>query len=111
MNKNKFNWYLICKSSKNSESLTTDRCYKSKNGETFCEDFTRLQNIPPSLIKDPQSCYALNSVGMYKDMDLSDDRNDRVMNGGMFFNGINASQKRNETYSKPITPQMVDCAI
>ena len=99
------------KSSKNSESLTTDRCYKSKNGETFCEDFTRLQNIPPSLIKDPQSCYALNSVGMYKDMDLSDDRNDRVMNGGMFFNGINASQKRNETYSKPITPQMGDCAI
>jgi len=29
----------------------------------------------------------------------------------MFFNGINASQKRNETYSKPITPQMGNCAI
>ena len=51
------------------------------------------------------------NLNMYKDMDLSDDRNDRVMNGGMFFNGINASQKRNETYSKPITPQMGNCAI
>lgn len=99
------------KSSINSESLTTDRCYKNKGGDIFCEDHTRLQLIPPSLIEDPQSCYALNSVGMYKDMDLSDDRNDRVMNGGIFFNGINASHKNNETYSKPINSQVGDCAF
>ena len=99
------------KSSINSESLTTDRCYKNKDGDIFCEDYTRLQLIPPSLIKDPQSCYALNSVGMYKDMDLDDDRNDRVMNGGIFFDGINASHKKNETYSKPINPQLGDCAV
>ena len=99
------------KSSLNSEPLTTDRCYKNKDGNTFCEDYTRLQLIPPSLIKDPQSCYALNSVGMYKDMDLNEDRNDRVMNGGMFFNGVNASHKKNEIYSKPIDSQVGDCAI
>lgn len=99
------------KSSINSESLTTDRCYKNKDGDTFCEDYTRLQLIPPSLIKDPQSCYALNSVGMYKDMNLSDDRNDRVMNGGIFFNGINASKQNNETYSKPINSQVGDCTF
>ena len=99
------------KTSQKSESLTTDRCYKSKNGDIFCEDYTRLQNIPPSLIKDPQSCYALNSLGMYKDMDLSIDSNDRVMNGGIFFNDINASLEKNETYSKPIHPQIGDCAV
>ena len=99
------------KSSTNSESLTTDRCYQGKNGETFCEDYTRLQIIPPSLIKDPQSCYALNSVGMYKDMELSDDMNDRVMNGGNFFNHVNASKISNETYAQPISLQEGSCNI
>ena len=78
------------KSSINSEPLTTDRCYKNKDGDHFVKDYTRLQLIPPSLIKDPQSCYALNSVGMYKDMDL-DEMIEMIMNGGIFFNGINAS--------------------
>jgi len=99
------------KSSVNSEPLTTDRCYKNKNGDVFCEDYTRLQLIPPSLIKDPQSCYALNAVGMYKDMNLSNDVNDRVMNGGMFFGGIHASKEHNETFSKPISPQVGSCAF
>ena len=74
------------KSSVNSEPLTTDRCYKNKNGDTFCEDYTRLQLVPPSLISDPQKCYALNSWGMSKDkMLLFSDNTDRVMNGGIFF--------------------------
>ena len=44
-------------------------------------------------------------------MDLSLDSNDRVMNGGIFFNDINASLENNETYSKPIHPQIGDCAV
>jgi hypothetical protein len=33
------------------------------------------------------------------------------MNGGIFFNGVNASHKKNEIYSKPIDSQVGDCAI
>ena len=77
------------KSSVNSEPLTTDRCYKNKNGDTFCEDYTRLQLVPPSLISDPQKCYALNSWGMSKDkMLLFSDNTDRVMNGGYSLRGV-----------------------
>jgi hypothetical protein len=99
------------KTSPKSESLTTDRCYKDKDGNQFCEDNTRLQLIPPSLISDPQKCYALNSVGMYKDMELTEAKDDRVINGGMFFNGISASKKNNETYSRPISQQVGSCAF
>ena len=103
------------KTSPNSEALTTDRCYKDKDGNKFCEDYTRLQLIPPSLIQDPQKCYALNSWGMYKDKDLSNDNLDRVMNGGVFFDGgnelIRASKENNETYSKPISQQVGDCVF
>lgn len=99
------------KTSAKSESLTTDRCYKDKDGNKFCEDNTRLQLIPPSLISDPQKCYALNSVGMYKDMELTEAKDDRVINGGMFFNGISASKKNNETYSRPISQQVGSCAF
>lgn len=99
------------KTSTKSESLTTDRCYKDKDGNKICEDNTRLQLIPPSLISDPQKCYALNSVGMYKDMELTEAKDDRVINGGMFFNGISASKKNNETYSRPISQQVGSCAF
>jgi len=101
------------KTSPKSEPLTTDRCYKDKDGNKFCEDYTRLQLIPPSLIEDPQNCYALNSWNMYKDKSLSGipDKNDRVINGGMFFNGIHASKNNNETYSRPISQQVGDCAF
>tara|TARA_Y100000389_G_scaffold68984_1_gene65514 strand:+ start:1177 stop:2094 length:918 start_codon:yes stop_codon:yes gene_type:complete len=99
------------KTSPNSEALTTDRCYKDKDGNKFCEDNTRLQLIPPSLIQDPQKCYALNSWGMYKDKQLSTDNSDRVINGGVFFDGINPSKEHNETYSRPISQQVGDCAF
>ena len=77
----------------------------------FCEDNTRLQLIPPTLISDPKSCYALNSVGIFKDGNLKNDINDRVMNGGQFYNGINASQEKNEYWSSPIKIQQGDCTI
>ena len=99
------------KTSAKSEPLTSDRCYKDKDGNQFCEDNTRLQLIPPSLISDPQKCYALNSVGIYKDMELTEAKDDRVINGGMFFNGISASKKNNETYSRPISQQVGSCAF
>ena len=97
--------------SSNTESLTADSCYTDKLGNYFCQDNTRLQLIPPKLITDPESCYALNEVGIYKDRKLRDDVNDRVMNGGEFYNGVNASLKNNERWSSPIQIQVGDCSI
>ena len=61
-------------------------------GNYFCEDNTRKQLIPPKLITNPKSCYALNTIGLYKDGDLKNDTNDRVINGGIFYNKVNASE-------------------
>ena len=97
--------------SDNTEALPTDSCYTDKSGSEFCMDNTRLQIIPPKLISDPKSCYALNGVGIYKDRDVRDDIRDRVINGGQFYNGVKASHKTNEVWSAPPTVQVGDCEI
>ena len=99
------------KTSSNTESLSSDSCYNDKSGNYFCADNTRLQLIPPSLISDPKSCYALNAVGMYKDRTSRDDVKDRVMNGGSFYNEVKASLKQNEHWSSPLEIQVGDCQI
>lgn len=119
------------KTSYNTEALTSDSCYQSKNGEIFCEDNTRLQNIPPSLITDVNKCYALNSIGMYKDKKNKVDKyvefnsesigndklgvwsylDDRTINGGKFYNNVFASKKINETNSKPLKGLSGKCSI
>jgi hypothetical protein len=97
--------------SSNTESLSSDKCYTDKSGNYFCTDNTRLQLIPPKLISDPKSCYALNNVGLYKDNNYQNDMNDKVMNGGAFYNGIRASNQINETWSSPPEIQVGDCQI
>lgn len=102
-----------------SKGLVSDTCYTDKQGSKFCLDNTRLQNIPPSLIQDPQHCDVLNSIGSHKEdykysnqyttknVDIIngqsyvswDYKNDNVMNGSTFFNSIKASQDKNEHYS------------
>jgi len=98
-------------SSPNSETLPSDNCYTDKMGNKFCKDNTRLQLIPPSLISDPNSSYVLSTIGPYVSSSLSnesDDRviNDRVINGGTFYDNIKASMNVNEVFSpfdnKPI---------
>jgi len=91
--------YYSDKTSSTSESLTSDSCYKDKSGSTFCEDNTRLQLIPPTLIGDPNSCQLLNTIGPYKDFSKIKDSNDRVINGGEFYDNIKASLKNNESFS------------
>lgn len=54
------------KTSPNTDVLTSDSCYIDKFGNSFCEDNTRLQIIPPSLITDPRNCKILDSIGSYK---------------------------------------------
>ena len=77
------------KTSPYSESLHSDSCFKDRNGNTFCEDNTRLQLIPPKL-NSPNNPL-LNTIGPYQDNMKIDDMKDRVINGGVFFDNIKAS--------------------
>ena len=90
------------KTSDNTDVLPSDNCYVNKNGDSFCADSTRLQNIPPALITDPDGNYALNYVGIYKDREKKDNTHERVMNGSLFYNDVKASRGINETYAKPL---------
>ena len=99
------------KTSSNTNVLTSDKCYTDKNGERFCMDNTRLQLIPPQLITDPQNCYALNDVGLYKERNDTVFNDKKVINGGRFFNSIVASEVNNETFDKPIDIQSGSCQI
>jgi len=98
------------KSSINTASLTVDSCFTDKEGNYFCEDNTRLQLIPPSLISDPQKCWALNAKGMYKDRDVNYN-GEKVMNGGSFFSSVGPSMSHNEKWSEPIKTQAGNCRI
>lgn len=118
------------KISSNTNVLVSDSCYKDKQGNLICDDNSRLQNIPPSLITDPQKCQTFNIIGNYKDKISSNssyfdiERNnggslgvwtyndDRTINGSKFFDNIYPSKKINETHSQPILKSTCsDCPL
>tara|TARA_Y100001958_G_C21247419_1_gene578694 strand:- start:4404 stop:5213 length:810 start_codon:yes stop_codon:yes gene_type:complete len=78
------------KTSHKSTSLVSDSCFVSKDGSKFCNDNTRLQNIPPKLIEDPKKSMVLqllNNIGVTKDLSIEDkypilSKNESIMNGG-----------------------------
>ena len=74
-------------------------------------DNTRLQLIPPALITDPQSCYALNDIGLYKERKDTVFNDNKVNNGGSFFNSVVASEVSNERFDKPVEIQSGSCQI
>lgn len=84
--------------SANSNALPSDRCYLDKMGNQFCEENTRLQNIPPKLISDPKA-RVLNTIGYYKEDNHIDDMKDKLINGGIFYDNIKGSLSENETFS------------
>ena len=103
--------------SPNTYPLPSDKCYVDKQGHKFCLDNTRLQMVPPALITDPKSCYALNPVGMYKDYQRIPDDPNRVMNGGNFY-GSKASIVRgseplgsNESFDAPLNDPQGSCEL
>ena len=81
-----------------SIALPSDRCYLDKMGNQFCEENTRLQNIPPTLISESNSS-VLNTIGFYKEDNHIDDMKDKLINGGIFYDKIKGSMKNNETFS------------
>ena len=119
------------KTSSNTNVLVSDSCYMDKKGSYFCEDNTRLQNIPPSLISDVNKCYALNTVGIYKDKDKKPKEyvsfnsekidneqlgvwsyvDDRPINGGKFFNNVFPSKQQNENVSPSLKALVGKCSV
>lgn len=99
--------------SPNTMALPSDNCYLDKKGGKFCLDNTRLQMIPPSLITDPQDCYTLNAIGMYKDYNRVSDDPNRVSNGGSFYGKVKGSKPlgANETYDTPMRDPVDSCQL
>jgi len=119
------------KTSVNTNVLPSDKCYIDKFGNNYCEDNTRLQNIPPSLITDIKKCEVLNTIGTHKDKMynynpiskyhvedvksgshlVSMYEDDKVINGGKYYNEIYPSLTKNETNSFPLKPLCDECFI
>jgi len=94
--------------SDNTFSLPSDKCYTNKKGQQFCMDNTRLQNIPPALITNPNGNYSLDTIGDYKNLKPMDNSHEKVMNGATFYNDTNPSQPlgSNESPAPPLQPMI-----
>jgi hypothetical protein len=88
-----------------------DVCYTSKEGEKVCLDNKHLQNIPPSLIDDVNSCGFLNSIGLLEFSNMVNETGERVNNGGLLYDNVRGSKKYNEVYSKPLQPELLTCQL
>jgi len=99
------------KTSPQSEPIITDSCYTTPSGETFCQDNTRLQLIPPKLISDVNKCQVLNDIGIYKDNNNNINQNERIINGGKFYNNVSGSINNLMNWSNPIQLQGGECSI
>ena len=114
------------KTSSNTNVLTSDQCYQDKFGNQFCQDTTRLQNKPPSLITDVKNCSTLINIGSFKNSETADFSveeingknigvwsysDDRPIHGGIFYNEVSGSKDTNENYSQPLQPLVGDCSI
>ena len=86
------------KTTPSTVALSSDKCFIDKMGNKFCEENTRLQNIPPKLISD-ENIPLLNTIGFYKDNNIISDMKDKIINGGIFYDNIKGYKEKNENYS------------
>lgn len=91
--------------SSNTFVLPSDNCYIAKNGETFCRDNTRIQNISPKLISDPDSLSTLELIGIYKDSNCA---TPDINSESKLFDNVGPSRKlgTNESFAKPLEPMI-----
>ena len=94
-----------------SEATIDQVCYNSKEGEQVCLKNDHLQNIPPSLISDVNNCAFLNSIGLLNYSNQINHNDEKIFNGGVFYNNVTGSKKNNEEYSQPIKQPTLDCKI
>lgn len=88
--------------SSNTYVLPSDNCYIDKNGNTFCRDNTRIQNISPKLINDSYSSSTLDIIGSYKSAC------NKTNADSILFNNVKPSKKMgtNESYDSPLQPML-----
>jgi len=94
--------------SSNTYSLPSDTCYKTKEGNTFCLDNTRLQVTPPQLITDTQDNYALNTIGMHKDYNRIPVKRNREIQSRQY-GGVGPST--NSYPDQPLQPHYGSCQV
>lgn len=94
-----------------TDANINDVCYKSKQGEIVCLENDKLQNIPPSLISDVNNCGFLNSIGLLNYSNRINETGEKIMNGGILYDNVQASKPVNETPSVPIQPQVLPCMV
>ena len=102
--------------SPHSKKDLPDRCMIDVNNKVMCNYNDRLQIIPPKLITDVENNLVLNSIGqgkgdIFKTVDHSvvnnvngnsyqvwKYENEKIINGGKYFNDVVASSDVNERY-------------
>lgn len=94
-----------------TDANINDICYKSKQGETVCLENDKLQNVPPSLISDVNSCSFLNSIGLLEYSNKINETGEKIMNGGILYNNVQGSKAVNETPGIPLQPRVLSCMI
>lgn len=101
---NKQNQYHDTTSS-NTYVLPSDNCYIDKNGETFCRDNTRIQNISPKLISNPDSLSTLDIIGVYTSSTCDFPS---INSDSKLFDDVEPSKKlgKNEKYDTPLQPMI-----
>lgn len=94
-----------------SEANIGDVCYKSKEGVQICLENDKLQNIPPSLISDVNSCAFLNNIGLLQYSNSINETSEKVMNGGFLYSNVQGSQGVKNTPSEILQPQVLTCVL
>lgn len=73
-----------------------DRCFLDENSKVVCDFNDRLQNIPPSLVGDPENTLLSNignenlyNKGIYGEKSVKiNEEGERPINGGEYFKGV-----------------------
>ena len=102
--------------SPHSKTNIPDRCIRNEKNEILCDYNNKLQLIPPRLIEDPKNSLVLNSIGgkgedIYQSINSFDIsqvngnphqvwnyKDEKYINGGVYFNNVTASSPQNETF-------------
>tara|TARA_Y100000996_G_scaffold368340_1_gene314658 strand:+ start:481 stop:1275 length:795 start_codon:yes stop_codon:yes gene_type:complete len=82
--------------SPNSTKNLPDRCFLDENSKVVCDFNDRLQNIPPSLVGDPENTLLSNignenlyNKGIYGGKSVKiNEEGERPINGGEYFKGV-----------------------
>ena len=94
-----------------SNANVDDVCYTSKDGEKVCLQNDKLQNVAPAVVNNVNKCGFLNSIGLLEFSNRVNENKEKVNNGGFLYDKVQGSKKINETYSKPLEPQVLACNL